>query len=99
MVLSRLQGSLKEDPTSETHEASASSRWMLVPPASGEECVRALVRLGFRVRLCEGNQVLLVNDRRAVAVPLVDRFRPEALVGLLKEAGVAAVAFTRALDE
>ncbi len=72
---------------------------MLVPPASGEECVRALVSLGFRVRYCEGNQVLLVAGQRAVAVPLVQQLRREALIVILKAADVAAVAFTRALEQ
>jgi hypothetical protein len=93
-----LQGPLQQRDISETHDSSI-RRWMLVPPASGEECVRALGRLGFRVRLCEGDQVLLADGRRAVAVPLVARLRPEVLVSILKSAGVSAVAFTNALDE
>jgi hypothetical protein len=72
---------------------------MLVPPASGEECVRALGRLGFRVRLCDGDQVLLADGRKAIAVPLVARIRPEVLVSILKSAGVTAVAFTNALGD
>jgi hypothetical protein len=93
-----LQGSLQYVDNFETHDSSL-RRWMLVPPASGQECVRALSRLGFRVRLCEGDQVLLANGRKAVAVPLVVRLRPEVLVSILKSAGVTAIAFTHALDE
>ena len=70
-------------------------RWLLlVPPASGIECVRALQQAGFRVRLQDGRQMLLARDDRVVRVPLLDRLRPQLLVAILRSAGIAAAEFT-----
>jgi hypothetical protein len=75
------------------------ARWLLLPPASGPECVTALQRAGFRVRLEEGDQVLMVKDDRVVCVPLVERIRPEQLVTIVQNAGVSVADFTAFLDD
>jgi hypothetical protein len=72
---------------------------LLAPPASGYECLRALERAGFRVRLQEGELVLLVRRDRAVSVPLAEHLRPEQLVAILQMAGIGVAEFTALLDE
>src|SRR5258708_38693951 len=73
-------------------------RWLLVPPASGVECARALLRAGFHLRHQEGPQILLARANRIVRVPLVDRLPPELLVMILRTAGVGVAEFTNCLD-
>jgi hypothetical protein len=97
--IAELHDSMHRSDNSATHEGFLGSRWLLVPPASGDECVRALQRLGFRLRLRDGDQVLLADGRSAVAVPLVPRLRPETIVSILRVAGVSVAAFTSSLDE
>jgi hypothetical protein len=74
-------------------------RWLLLPPASGNECVGALKRAGFRLRLQEGDQALLVKGYRVVCVPLVERIAAEELVMILQSAGVSVADFTEYLDD
>ncbi len=80
--------------------ASLAGTWTLVPPASGEECARALRRAGLEVEPGGADHLLV---RRCgidlVQVPLVPRLRPELLVAILRAVGMTPAAFTALLDE
>jgi hypothetical protein len=79
---------------------SALRRRMLVPPASGAECARALRRAGFSIRPIGSDAVVAERDgATVVTIPLVDWLRPELLVVILRTAGVSPAEFTGYLED
>ncbi len=80
--------------------ASLAGTWTLVPPASGDECARALRRAGFDVEPAGPGHLVVKHDGAEVAqLPLVARLRPELLVAILRAVGITPAAFTVLLDE
>ena len=80
--------------------ASLSGAWTLVPPASGDECARALRRAGFEVEPGSPDHLLVKRDGVDLAqLPLVARLRPELLVAILRALGITPAAFTALLDD
>ena len=76
----------------------ASDRWMLVPPVSGTECVRALERAGLEVIATSQLHVTMRRNLTEVEVPLGGLLRPELVVTILRELGISPALFTSYLD-
>jgi predicted RNA binding protein YcfA (HicA-like mRNA interferase family) len=55
---------------------------------SGDEAVRALVRLGFEVKRQSGSHIQMTNGVRHVTVPAHDPIRIGTLKSMLRQAGV-----------
>jgi predicted RNA binding protein YcfA (HicA-like mRNA interferase family) len=55
---------------------------------SGDEAVRALVRLGFEVKRQSGSHIQMTNGVRRVTVPAHDPIRIGTLKSMLRQAGV-----------
>ncbi|MEO6194243.1 MAG: type II toxin-antitoxin system HicA family toxin [Thermoanaerobaculia bacterium] len=72
-----------------------------LPSVSGEDVVRALGRLGFRVARQRGSHVVLRKDMESGAigcsVPLHRELALGTLRGILKQAGVALDDFLKVL--
>jgi hypothetical protein len=78
--------------------APASDRWMLVPPVSGSECVRALELAGLEVVATSELHVTMRRNLTEVEVPLAALLRPELVVSILRELGISPALFTSYLD-
>ena len=60
---------------------------------SGEQAVRALLRLGFERRRQTGSHVILRRDSRTVVVPMHRTLKPGTLRGLIAQAGLTVESF------
>ena len=68
-----------------------------LPRVSGDEVIRALEKLGFvRIRQ-KGSHVILRRGSVGCVVPLHRELKVGTLSGVLKQAGVAADEFSKAL--
>lgn len=68
-----------------------------LPRVSGDEAIRALEKLGFvRIRQ-KGSHVILSRGSVGCVVPLHRELKVGTLSGVLKQAGVAADEFSKAL--
>ena len=68
-----------------------------LPRVSGAEAVRALERLGFVVTRQRGSHIVMRRGSTGCVVPQHHEIKIGTLSGLLKQAGVAADDFMRAL--
>lgn len=68
-----------------------------LPHVSGADAVRALQKLGFEVTRQKGSHVIMRRGAVGCVVPQHREIKVGTLSGLLKQAGVAADEFTRAL--
>lgn len=68
-----------------------------LPHVSGAEAVRALERLGFTVVRQRGSHIVLRRGAAGCVVPNHREIKVGTLAGILKQAGVTAEEFTRAL--
>ena len=68
-----------------------------LPRLSGVEAVRSLERLGFVVARQRGSHIVLRRGSTGCVVPQHHEIKIGTLSGLLKQAGVAADDFMRAL--
>jgi len=68
-----------------------------LPGISGRKVVRALERLGFVVQRQKGSHVVLRRGERGCVVPIHREINPWTLNGVLKQAGVEADEFLKAL--
>lgn len=66
---------------------------------SGDDCIKALGRLGYVAERQRGSHVrLTAPGRRPVTVPRYDALGPGLLRKILRDAGVDVAAFTALLD-
>ena len=68
-----------------------------LPRVSGAEVVRALERLGFAVVRQRGSHIVLRHESGGCVVPNHRELKVGTLAGVLKQAGVSAEDFMRAL--
>lgn len=68
-----------------------------LPVVSGQEVVKALVRLGFEVRLGKGSHVVLQKGMRIFAVPLHKELKKGTLRKILRQAEVSIREFNSVL--
>jgi hypothetical protein len=72
--------------------------WLRLPPVSGLECAAALRKAGFRLRSSSPGIVDLMRHGELIRVPLAKALAPEALVTILRKAGIEASRFLELLD-
>jgi predicted RNA binding protein YcfA (HicA-like mRNA interferase family) len=68
-----------------------------LPRISGQECVRALERLGFISVRQRGSHVIMRHGERGCVVPLHRELKVGTLHGVLKQGGVDPEDFVKAL--
>lgn len=68
-----------------------------LPRVSGAEVVRALERLGFAVARQRGSHIVLRRGSTGCVVPNHRELKTGTLAGVLKQAGVSAEDFMKAL--
>jgi len=68
-----------------------------LPRISGQECIKALQRLGFAQVRQRGSHVIMRRGDRGCVVPLHREMKVGTLHGVLKQAGVDADEFIEAL--
>ena len=68
-----------------------------LPHVSGADTVRSLQKLGFEVVRQKGSHVIMRRGSTGCVVPQQHEIKIGTLSGLLKQAGVAADDFMRAL--
>jgi len=68
-----------------------------LPRVSGAEVVRALERLGFVVARQRGSHIVLRRGASGCVVPNHRELKTGTLAGVLKQAGVSAEDFMKAL--
>ena len=68
-----------------------------LPCVSGAEVVRALERLGFAVARQRGSHIVLRRGSTGCVVPNHRELKTGTLAGVLKQAGVSAEDFMKAL--
>ena len=68
-----------------------------LPRVSGAEVVRALERLGFAVARQRGSHIVLRRGSTGCVVPSHRELKTGTLAGVLKQAGVSAEDFMKAL--
>ncbi|MEI6495225.1 MAG: type II toxin-antitoxin system HicA family toxin [Actinomycetota bacterium] len=68
-----------------------------LPHVSGTEAIRALERLGFILVRQQGSHVMMRSGSVGCVVPLHRQIKRGTLGGILRQAGVDAEAFIRAL--
>lgn len=56
---------------------------------SGQECIRALIALGFRVKSTATGCTYLKRDDKIVIVPQLDELTPGMFFAILRSAGVS----------
>jgi len=64
---------------------------------SGEETVKALVRLGFAVRFGKGDHVVLQKGQMVFSVPLHKTVKKGTLRKIIRQAGISVEEFNEAL--
>ncbi|MBN1455598.1 MAG: type II toxin-antitoxin system HicA family toxin [Methanomicrobia archaeon] len=64
---------------------------------SGEEAVKARVKLGFTPRLGKGDHLVLQNDQRVFSVPLPKTLKTGTLREIIRQAGLSVEEFKKAL--
>ena len=68
-----------------------------LPVVSEKETVKALVKLGFTVRLGKGDHVVLQKDHRVFSVPLHKTLKKGTLRKILKQARISVKEFNEVL--
>ena len=68
-----------------------------LPRVSGAEVVRALERLGFAVARQRGSHIVMRRGSTGCVVPNHRELKTGTLAGVLKQAGVSAEDFMKAL--
>jgi predicted RNA binding protein YcfA (HicA-like mRNA interferase family) len=68
-----------------------------LPAVSGKSTVKALVKLGFAVRLGKGDHVVLQKNHRIFSIPLHKTLKKGTLRKILKQAGISVEEFNEAL--
>ena len=68
-----------------------------LPRVSGAEVVRALQRLGFAVARQRGSHIVMRRGSTGCVVPNHRELKTGTLAGVLKQAGVSAEEFMKAL--
>jgi len=68
-----------------------------LPRVSGAEVVRALRRMGFEVARQRGSHIVLRRGQIGCVVPNHRELKTGTLAGVLKQAGVSAEDFLKAL--
>jgi predicted RNA binding protein YcfA (HicA-like mRNA interferase family) len=68
-----------------------------LPRISGQECIKALQRLGFIQVRQRGSHVIMRRADRGCVVPLHREMKTGTLHGVLKQAGINANEFIEAL--
>ena len=68
-----------------------------IPPVSGAEAVRRLQRLGFVVARQRGSHVVMKREGAGCVVPLHGELKAGTLAGVLRQAGISADEFLKAL--
>jgi predicted RNA binding protein YcfA (HicA-like mRNA interferase family) len=67
------------------------------PGLSGSEMVRALEKLGFAVARQSGSHIVMKRDGQGCVVPNHKELKIGTVNGVLRQAGVSAQDFSRAL--
>ena len=62
---------------------------------SGDQAVRALVRLGFERQRQTGSHMILKKENRTVVVPRHRSIKPGTLKGLLEQAAISPAEFRK----
>jgi predicted RNA binding protein YcfA (HicA-like mRNA interferase family) len=70
-----------------------------LPVVSGEETIRALERIGFKVTRQRGSHVVLRKGSQGCVVPNHKALKTGTLAGILKQAGVSNDKFVDALKK
>jgi len=68
-----------------------------LPVVSGKETVKALVKLGFEVRMGKGDHVVLKKGYRVFTVPLHNPLKIGTLRKIRKQAGISVEEFNTLL--
>lgn len=68
-----------------------------LPRISGQQCIRALGRLGFAVVRQRGSHVMMRCEDRGCVVPMHRELKIGTLHGVLKQGGVGVDEFMEAL--
>ncbi|MBT5926633.1 MAG: addiction module toxin, HicA family [Verrucomicrobia bacterium] len=68
-----------------------------LPRLSGNECIRALERLGFLKIRQKGSHVVMRRASTGCVVPLHKEIKPGTLSGIIKQAGVSTDDFIKHL--
>ncbi len=68
-----------------------------LPVVSGKECCKALGRLGYARARQNGSHVVMRRGEDGCVVPMHREIKTGTLAGLLKQAGVTAEEFIKAL--
>lgn len=68
-----------------------------LPVVSGKQCCKALGRLGFEQVRQNGSHVVMRRGEEGCVVPMHREIKTGTLAGLLKQAGVSAEEFIKAL--
>ncbi len=68
-----------------------------LPRISGQECVRALERLGFAMVRQRGSHVMMRKGERGCVVPMHRELKTGTVHGVLKQAGVDPTDFVAAV--
>ena len=68
-----------------------------LPPVSGAEAVRALEKLGFEKLRQKGSHVVMRRATSGCVVPLHRELKRGTLAAILKQAGISAEEFRKAL--
>jgi hypothetical protein len=69
-----------------------------MPCASGVECVRVLVGLGWMATTWNDRECLLEKGRTVLAVPLEPVLQPSLVAAIAGAAGISPLAFVAALE-
>ncbi len=68
-----------------------------LPVVSGKETIKALVKMGFEVRMGRGDHVVLKKDHRVFVVPLHGTLKKGTLRKILKQAEISVEEFNHFL--
>jgi predicted RNA binding protein YcfA (HicA-like mRNA interferase family) len=69
-----------------------------LPVVSGKDAIRAMERLGFTVTRQRGSHVVLRKGSQGCVVPNHSELKIGTLSGVLKQAGISAEEFIKALN-
>jgi predicted RNA binding protein YcfA (HicA-like mRNA interferase family) len=69
-----------------------------LPVISGQDCIRALQKAGFRVSRQKGSHVILRRGNRTVVVPLHKELDRGTLRGIIDQAGPTVEEFLTLLN-
>lgn len=70
----------------------------MLPAVSGDECVAALAKIGWRVLARSDHELELDRDGERLVVPRAGLLHPDVLMEVLRRAAITPLQFVDALD-